>query len=122
MMPRGYFIFSQTTVEKGRTEVYPIIVTERRPGMLGFFWSHFILQSHRGIMKFLAWQDGHTIYHALRFQQGGLLPGIDAPSAKWIAFVNSRISLSPWSRALVPQAAAKQERGSHESQYDSSLS
>jgi phenylpropionate dioxygenase-like ring-hydroxylating dioxygenase large terminal subunit len=104
-VPRGHFIFSQTTVEKGRTEVYPVIVTELRSGFFGFIYSHLLLQFNRAAIKFLAWQDGYTIYHALRFQQGGLLPGIDGPSAKWISFVNSKIELSPWSRGSQAQTA-----------------
>ncbi len=96
--PKGYYIFSQTFRRKGETLVYPIIVTERRRGFLGFLASWLYVQINRASMKFLAWQDGHTVYRGLRFRQDGLLKDVDGPTARWISFVNRALEPSIWSK------------------------
>ena len=110
-VPQGHFLFSQTFAEKGQTVVYPIIIMERKKGIFGFALSWTLLMVHKVAMKFLAYQDGHVIYKALRFRQDGLLAGVDGPTAKWIAFVNSKIEPSIWSRARALKAAACEDIG-----------
>lgn len=100
-LPKGHFIFSQTFTEKGKTVVWPIMVTERRPGVFGFIYSWSLIRVHKVLMWFLAFQDGRVIYKNLRFNQSGLLPDIDHASAKWISFVNKVIQPSIWSRANI---------------------
>lgn len=97
-LPKGYFIFSQTFTEKGKTVVWPIIVTEKRKGVLGFLFSWTLIRVHKVLMWFLAFQDGRVIYKNLRFNQSGLLPEIDNASARWMAFTNKVIEPSIWSR------------------------
>lgn len=101
-MPNGYYIFSQTFTEKGKTVVHPIVLTERRPGVLGFLFSWTLLRVNKLIMKFLAFQDGRTIYGHIRFRPEGLLPGFDEASAKWISFTNRILKPSLWSRVQPP--------------------
>ena len=62
-------------------------------------------------MKYLAHQDGKIIYGNLRFRQDGLLPDIDAPTAKWISFVNREIEPSIWSKSKIQTKAPKTETG-----------
>lgn len=100
-LPKGYFIFSQTFTEKGKTVVWPIIVTERRKGIIGFLYSWTLIRIHKVLMWFLAFQDGRVIYKNLRFNQSGLLPDIDQASAKWIAFTNKITEPSIWSRSKI---------------------
>lgn len=97
-LPAGYFIFSHSFTEKGKTLVWPIMVTEKRNGLHGYLFSWLLLRFHKILMWFLAYQDGRVIYSHLRFNQAGLLPGIDNASAKWISFVNKMIPLSVWSK------------------------
>lgn len=98
-VPRGYYIFSQTFEEKGKTVVHPIILTERRKGIFGFLFSWSLIQVNRLIMKFLAYQDGRTVYGHLRFRQDGLLPVHDEATARWISFTNRCLKPSLWSVA-----------------------
>jgi phenylpropionate dioxygenase-like ring-hydroxylating dioxygenase large terminal subunit len=100
-LPCGYFIFSQTFTEKGETLVWPIMVTEQRPGIHGFIFSWLLIRAHKALMWFLAFQDGRVIYKNLRFNHSGLLPEIDNASAKWISFVNRVIKPSIWSRSRI---------------------
>ncbi len=100
-LPRGHFLFSQTFTEKGKTAVWPIMVTERRPGVHGYIYSWLLLRFFKICMWFLAYQDGRVIYKNLRFNQSGLLPDIDNASAKWIAFVNRVIQPSIWSKSRI---------------------
>lgn len=97
-LPAGYFIFSHSFTEKGKTLVWPIIVTEKRKGLHGYLFSWLLLRFHKILMWFLAYQDGRVIYSHLRFNHAGLLPGIDNASARWISFVNKVIPHSVWSR------------------------
>lgn len=110
MMPRGYYIFSQTFIDKGRTLVHPIVVTERRKGFFGFIFSWTLIRFNKLIMKFLAYQDGRVIYKQIRFSAEGLLPGIDTASAKWIAFTNRALQASMWSRAKIQNPALPLEQ------------
>jgi phenylpropionate dioxygenase-like ring-hydroxylating dioxygenase large terminal subunit len=105
-MPRGMYIFSQTFTEAGKTVVHPIVVTERRKGLGGFLFSWTLLRVNKLIMKFLAFQDGRTIYGHIRFRQDGLLPGVDEASAKWISFTNRALKPSIWSRSRLATNAA----------------
>lgn len=100
-LPCGYFIFSQTFTDKGETVVWPIMVTEQRPGIHGFIFSWLLIRAHKALMWFLAFQDGRVIYKNLRFNHSGLLPEIDNASAKWISFVNRVIKPSIWSRSRI---------------------
>jgi hypothetical protein len=99
-LPKGHFIFSQTFAERGKTLVWPIMVTERRSGVFGFLYSWLLLRVFKVLMWFLAFQDGRVIYKNLRFNQSGLLADIDQASAKWIAFANKTIVPSIWSNSL----------------------
>lgn len=107
-LPCGYFIFSQTFTEKGKTVVWPIMVTERRKGPLGFLFSWSLIRVHKALMWFLAFQDGRVIYKNLRFNHSGLLPDIDNASARWISFVNRAIKPSIWSRSLIKDKQSNQ--------------
>lgn len=108
-LPQGYFIFSHSFTEKGQTNVWPIIVTEKRKGLLGYLFSWSLLRVHKILMWFLAFQDGRVIYSNLRFNQAGLLPGIDGASARWISFVNKVIQPSVWSRSRLKQKAGEMQ-------------
>jgi phenylpropionate dioxygenase-like ring-hydroxylating dioxygenase large terminal subunit len=97
-LPKGFFLFSQTFTEKGKTVVWPIMVTEKRKGIHGFIASWFLLYFLKVSMWFLAFQDGRVIYKNLRFSPSGLLPEIDHASARWISFLNKTLETSFWSR------------------------
>ncbi len=99
-LAKGYFIFSHTFTERGKNQVWPIIITPRRKGVIGFLFSWTYLRVNKLCMKFLAHQDGKVIYGNLRFRQDGLLPGVDGPTAKWISFLNRAIEPSKWSKKL----------------------
>lgn len=107
-LPCGYFIFSQTFTEKNKTVVWPIMVTERRPGLHGFLFSWLLIRVHKVLMWFLAFQDGRVIYKNLRFNHNGLLPEIDNASARWISFVNRVIKPSIWSKTNVDKEKVQQ--------------
>jgi nitrite reductase/ring-hydroxylating ferredoxin subunit len=115
-LPKGYFIFSHTFVERGKNEVHPIIVTERRKGLLGFLFSWTYLRFNKLCMKYLAHQDGRIIYGNLRFNPAGLLPEADGPSAKWINFVNRVLEPSLWSSYKAPSSTDSQSDDEQSSQ------
>ena len=98
-LPRFYYLFSQTFTEKGKTVVIPIIILKRMgKGPVGYAMTWLLLMLNKVTMKFLAWQDGRMIYHQIRFRQDGLLAEYDAPTAKWIAYVNRAVKPSIWSK------------------------
>jgi phenylpropionate dioxygenase-like ring-hydroxylating dioxygenase large terminal subunit len=113
-LPQGHFIFSQTFTEKGKTVVWPIIVTERKKGLHGFLLSWTLIHVHKILMWFLAFQDGRVVYKNLRFNQSGLLPEIDNASARWISFVNHKMGLSIWSKEYQEQSTSRNESASVE--------
>ncbi len=100
-LPSGHYIFSQSFNSKGETYVWPIIVTKRRKGILGFIFTKILLQFQKMLMWFLAYQDGRVIYGHLRFSSAGLIAGIDDTTSKWIAFVNRELKPSLWSKAPI---------------------
>ena len=111
-LPKGYFIFSHTFIERGRNQVIPIIVTPKRKGLHGFVFSWLYLQFNRLCMKYLAHQDGRIIYGNLRFDPKGLIPEADAPTAQWINFVNKVIEPGLWSTYKEPKKERNETRNS----------
>jgi len=107
-IPKGRYLFSQTFTEKGKTVVYPIIITEKRKGILGFLFAHAFVQLNRFTMKFLAHQDGRVIYPHLRFTHKGILPEFDDSSSRWIRFTNKNLKPSIWSKPHVLQQHAQE--------------
>ena len=97
-LPTGHYLFSQYYTEKGKTYVWPIIVTEKRKGLHGYLFSKAFLTFQKVLMWFLAYQDGRVIYGHLRFTPAGLIPGVDDSTAKWISFVNRVLKPSIWSQ------------------------
>ena len=117
-LPKGYFIFSHTFIERGRNQVIPIIVTPKRPGILGYIFSWSYLLFNKICMKYLAHQDGRIIYGNLRFDPKGLIPEADGPTARWINFVNKTIEPGLWStyqeqKTSSTQAVFNENRPSH---------
>jgi hypothetical protein len=108
-MPRGQFIFSQTFIDPGKTVVYPIVVIERYDGFFGALISLAMLMFFKITMIYLAFQDGHVIYHQLRFWQNGLLAENDLASAKWINWVNKKVQPSIWSKATLQKSQSETE-------------
>ena len=99
-MPKTYFLFSQGFTKRGKTVVHPIVITEKRKGIIGFLFSHLLIQLNRFAIWFLAWQDGRIIYGNLRFSQAGILPNADRASLRWIAHINKNLVPSIWSKKL----------------------
>ncbi len=97
-LPSGHYLFSQPFVEEGKTYVWPIIVTEKRKGPIGYLFSKSLVTFHKILMWFLAYQDGRVIYGHLRFSASGLIPGVDETTSKWISFVNRNLKPSIWSK------------------------
>jgi phenylpropionate dioxygenase-like ring-hydroxylating dioxygenase large terminal subunit len=96
-LPTLHMIYAYRSVERGVSEVQPIYVARRRPGVTGYFVARALMWLTKLAYFVLKDEDGE-IYDHIRFQAKNLL-AIDAPLAKYIAYVN-RLVPSLWSRVL----------------------
>jgi phenylpropionate dioxygenase-like ring-hydroxylating dioxygenase large terminal subunit len=95
-LPTLHMIYAYRVKERGVSEVQPIYVAEKRPGLVGALVSRALMLLTRVAYHVLKDEDG-AIYDHIRFQTKHLL-AIDAPLAKFVAYVN-RLTPSAWSRA-----------------------
>lgn len=95
LLPPLHLIYAYTPVAVGRTRIQPIYVTEKRRGVIGLLISYCLLFLTRLLYFMLRDEDGQ-IYDNIQFRPNLLLP-IDAPLAKYMAYVN-RLAPSRWSQ------------------------
>ena len=81
--------------ELSKIRIQPIYVTEKLPGIFGYFSSHFLLLCTKLAYYFLRHEDG-LIYDNIQFQPNILL-SIDEPLAHYMDYVN-RLQPSLWSQ------------------------
>ncbi|MBD2292545.1 aromatic ring-hydroxylating dioxygenase subunit alpha [Anabaena sphaerica FACHB-251] len=100
LFPPLYMIYAYTPIARGKTRIQPIYVTEKRPGMMGFLVSKFLLFCTRWAYYMLRDEDG-KIYDNIQFNPQLLLK-IDQPLAEYMQYVN-QLEPSQWSnnRGLV---------------------
>lgn len=94
-LPELHMLYAYTPIAHGRVRVQPVIITRRRPGLLGYLWARLLLYITLRGFRSLQGEDGR-VYDNMRFSPTALLP-IDAPVARFIAYVN-RLTPSVWSR------------------------
>jgi phenylpropionate dioxygenase-like ring-hydroxylating dioxygenase large terminal subunit len=95
--PECYVVFSLMFRQRGYTEIIPVAVTERRPGLWGGLITWFMLRLTKLGYDVLKAQEGEAFFKGMRFRADGLLPGYDGAIGTLIAFTN-RQALSVWSR------------------------
>jgi phenylpropionate dioxygenase-like ring-hydroxylating dioxygenase large terminal subunit len=101
-LPELYMVYAYTPVDRGKVTVQPIFVTKKRKGVVGWLYSRALLiMTWRGYRS-LQGEDG-MVYDKMRFAPNAMLP-IDAPVAKFIAYVN-RLKPSVWSRVRPADSA-----------------
>ncbi|MBD2652724.1 aromatic ring-hydroxylating dioxygenase subunit alpha [Synechocystis sp. FACHB-383] len=81
--------------ELSKIRIQPIYVTAKRPGIIGYLVSHFLLFCTRLAYYFLRHEDG-LIYDNIKFKPNILL-SVDKPLAHYISYVN-HLEPSAWSR------------------------
>lgn len=96
-LPELYLILSLRYTEPGKSEIYPIAVSEFRSGLFGRILSYILIQiTHIGFLK-LASDEGEEFFKQIRYRSDGLLPVHDKSIAQIIAYTN-RLCVSKWSR------------------------
>ncbi len=109
LFPSLHMLYAYTPVAPGRTRIQPIYVTEKRRGVVGWFFSQFLLFCTRLAYYMLRDEDGQ-IYDNIRFNPK-LLLSIDKPLAEYMEYVN-QLEPSQWSRKyLTPQPPSLQGKG-----------
>lgn len=96
-LPELHMVFAYTPIARGRIRVQPIFVTKRRAGATGYLVAEALLAATKKGFHALQSEDG-KVYDNMRFSPNALL-AMDAPVAKFIAYVN-RLAPSVWSRRV----------------------
>lgn len=97
LFPPLYMLYAYTPITPGRTRIQPIYVTEKRPGIIGYWFSQFLLFCTRLAYYMLRDEDG-KIYDNICFDPQVIL-SIDAPLVQYMQYVN-QLEPSRWSRDL----------------------
>ncbi|HEX4926304.1 MAG TPA: Rieske (2Fe-2S) protein, partial [Bdellovibrionales bacterium] len=95
--PEAYLIFSLKYANRGKAEILPIAVTERRAGLLGWLTTKLMLRLTKAGFDRLKSDEGEWFFENLRFRADALLPHFDRPIATLIQFINKQ-KLSKWSK------------------------
>lgn len=95
LFPPLHLIYAYTPIAPGKTQIQPIYVTEKRPGIWGFIVSKFLLFCTRLAYYMLRDEDG-KIYDNIQFNPQLLLK-IDQPLAEYMHYVN-QLEASRWSK------------------------
>ncbi|WP_353931571.1 aromatic ring-hydroxylating dioxygenase subunit alpha [Okeanomitos corallinicola TIOX110] len=95
LFPPLHLIYAYTPITPRKTKIQPIYVTEKRPGILGFLISKFLLFCTRLAYYMLRDEDG-KIYDNIQFNPQLLLK-IDQPLAEYMQYVN-KLEPSQWSK------------------------
>lgn len=96
VLPTLHMIFAYRP-SGDKTLVFPIYVTKKRKGLMGFCMNHFWLALTKLAFKSLQGEDGE-VYENIRFSGENLLP-LDEPVARYIGYIN-RLRPSLWSKKL----------------------
>lgn len=107
-MPEAYLIFSLKYSNRGKAEILPIAVTEKRPGPLGWLVTRTMLVLTKAGFDRLKSDEGEWFFENLRFRADALLPHFDRPIATLIQFINKQ-KLSKWSKDSKAAAALAAE-------------
>ena len=94
-IPCLHMIYAYMPLENKRTRIQPIYITKKRPGIIGWFVSHFLLLMTKLAYYFLRGEDG-MIYDNIRYNPNILL-NIDEPLVKYMNYVN-KLQPSIWSK------------------------
>ncbi|MGL5065567.1 MAG: Rieske 2Fe-2S domain-containing protein [Microcoleus sp.] len=97
LFPTLHMLYAYTPIEPGKTRIQPIYVTEKRPGIIGYLVSQFLLFCTRSAYYMLRDEDG-KIYDNIRFNPQVML-SIDAPLTQYMQYVN-QLEPSRWSRNI----------------------
>ncbi len=95
ILPPLHILFAYQLIERGRTQVRPIFITKKRPGLLGYLKSRCLILLSKLAFYSLKGEDGE-VYDNIRFSTHHLLP-MDAPIGKYIQYIN-RLKPSIWSK------------------------
>ena len=98
LFPPLHLIYAYTPLAEGVTQIQPIYVTKKRPGIWGFIVSKFLLLCTRLAYYMLRDEDG-KIYDNIQFNPQLLLK-IDQPLAEYMHYVN-QLEPSKWSKNAV---------------------
>lgn len=98
LFPSLYMIYAYTPLAPKITRIQPIYVTEKRPGIIGYCVSQFLLFCTRLAYYMLRGEDG-KIYDNIRFNPQVVL-SIDAPLLQYMQYVN-QLEPSQWSRDVI---------------------
>jgi len=94
IFPPLQMIYAYTPIAPGKTRIQPIYVTEKRPGMMGYWVSQFLLLCTRLAYYMLRDEDG-KIYDNIQFNPNIIL-NIDRPLVQYMSYVN-QLESSQWS-------------------------
>ncbi|MEO1427463.1 MAG: aromatic ring-hydroxylating dioxygenase subunit alpha [Cyanobacteria bacterium J06633_8] len=93
-MPPLYMIYAYTPLDSRKTKILPIYITKKRPGLIGYCISRFLLLMTKLAYYFLRGEDG-IIYDNIRYNPNAIL-NIDEPLVKYMSYVN-QLQPSIWS-------------------------
>ncbi|MBV6623473.1 MAG: aromatic ring-hydroxylating dioxygenase subunit alpha [Rivularia sp. (in: Bacteria)] len=93
-MPPLYMIYAYTPLASRKTKIQPIYITQKRPGLIGYLISRFLLLMTKLAYYFLRGEDG-MIYDNIRYNPNVIL-NIDEPLVKYMSYVN-QLQPSIWS-------------------------
>jgi phenylpropionate dioxygenase-like ring-hydroxylating dioxygenase large terminal subunit len=94
LFPPLHMIYAYTPIAPGKTRIQPIYVTKKRPGMMGYWVSQFLLLCTRLAYYMLRDEDG-KIYDNIQFNPNIIL-SIDRPLVQYMSYVN-QLEASQWS-------------------------
>ncbi|WP_254567627.1 Rieske (2Fe-2S) protein [Oscillatoria sp. HE19RPO] len=97
-VPPLHMIYAYLPVEPGKIKVQNIYVAARRPGILGWVVTYFLLFCTKMLYLFLKGEDG-KIYDNIRYNPNALL-SIDRPLVEYMKYVE-RLTPSVWSKVPV---------------------
>ncbi|MGL5080366.1 MAG: Rieske 2Fe-2S domain-containing protein [Microcoleaceae cyanobacterium] len=96
LIPRLYMIYSYLPLTSDQTQIQPIYIAERRPGILGWILTQVLLLLTRIAYYALRGKDGQ-VYDNICFNPNAILE-IDTPLVKYMNYVNT-LEISSWSRS-----------------------
>lgn len=98
LLPPLHMIYAYLPLEPGKIKVQNIYVAARRPGILGWVLTYFLLFCTKMLYLFLKGEDG-KIYDNIRYNPNALL-SIDRPLVEYMKYVE-RLTPSVWSKVWV---------------------
>jgi len=97
LVPPLHMIYAYTPLAPGKTQIQPIYVAARRPGLMGYLVTCLLLLATRLAYYLLRDEDG-MVYDHIQFSPKTLLE-IDVPIVTYMSYVN-RLEPSRWSTQL----------------------